>query len=255
VRLAVLSVALTTVLALAGCAAEEDANAPADRPADQEAEQNANGRVGSHGMVLFGDRTRAYVSHIPVFGPPHDVQAIAEISLPSSLPSAVPQTFSDRLYTFLPDRMSLDAFRLGTLRTMRGTIFLGNFEQGGRPVASGVTVNIGKIVHQHELRANEALPSAPTYFLFGTPDKAFAVHKIAGAPGFDQISAVELGTRRPSDVDLAKGIVVTLPSTTDKVESRLAGPREVKSQTASFDIKRALELSCLLGDGFTDACE
>src|SRR5688572_10312381 len=133
VRFATLSIALASLLSIAGCAAESDDAAPQQpgSEAASEAEQNATGRVGSHGMVLFGDRDRTYVSHIPMFGARmHDVQVITEIKLRQP-PANLPQTFSDRLYTFLPDRMSLDALRLGTLRTMRGKIFLGNFEQQG----------------------------------------------------------------------------------------------------------------------------
>jgi hypothetical protein len=243
---------IATLLGLAGCQASNET-------AVNEDEQNANGRIGSHGMVLFGDKSgRAYLSHIPVFGPPHDVQLLLEIELIT--PAAnLPATFSDRPYTFLPDRLSLDALRLGTLRSITGKVFLGNFEQGGTQVATGVKANVTKVIHQHELKATETQTSS-TYFLLGTPEKAFAVHRIAGSPSFDHVLAVELGTKKPTADALAAGIVVTVAGARDDQASRLAtaravtGPAVQGAPAATFDVARVTELSCLEGPEFASNC-
>ena len=265
---------VSTVLALAGCAASTQAGSPTgdtpvaapgpsgegDGTAVSVDEQNATGRVGSHGMVLFGDKSgRAYLSHIPVFGPPHDVQLLLEIKLVTPAPN-LPATFSDRPYTFLPDRLSLDALRLGTLRTITGKVFLGNFEQGGSQVAVGVKADVTNVLHQHELKGTDT-QAASTYFLLGTPDKAFAVHRIAGSPSFDQVVAVELGAKKPTADALAAGILVTLAGSPDNQASRLETARAVTGPAVdgglapTFDIAKITELSCLEGPDFATNCQ
>ncbi len=250
---------VSTVLAVAGCAPSTEEEGPAGSPAAKADEQNENGRIGSHGMVLFGDKSgRAYLSHIPVFGPPHDVQLLLEIKLVAPAAS-LPATFSDRPYTFLPDRLSLDALRLGTLKSISGKVFLGNFEQGGTVVASGVKADVTKVIHQHELKATDT-QTASTYFLLGTPSSTFAVHRIAGSPSFDQVLAVELGSNKPTADALAAGIVVTIAGSRDDQASRLKTARAVTGSAVqgmpapTFDIARITELSCLEGPEFASPC-
>src|SRR5262249_37788321 len=131
-RTVVVAAALS-LLALAGCSGE------ASDTSEAEGDQTADGRVGSHGMVLVGTPSGAYLSHVPLFPAPHDVQLLLSVKLDGG---PLPATFSDRLYTFLPETLSLDALRLGRLGTMRGTVFAGSFEDGGRPIASHVTVTV-----------------------------------------------------------------------------------------------------------------
>ena len=125
-----------------------------------------------------------------MFQTPHDVQAVFEVKLTGA--SRAPADLSDRLYTFVPERLSLDALRTGSLRSFRGTIHLGNFEQDGPPIVQGVTVQLVKVVHEHLLAANapEADAGEPDYIRFGAPGKEFAVHRIGRAPSFDRILKV-----------------------------------------------------------------
>src|SRR3954471_528132 len=123
---------LLTVLSLTGCAAETS-----DVPLhDESAQTAAHGRVGSHGMVLVGSPDAAFLSHVPMFHTPHDVQLLLSVHLDGV---KLPSSFSDRLFTFLPETLSLDDLRLGALKKLRGTVFLGSFENGGTPVAKNVT--------------------------------------------------------------------------------------------------------------------
>src|SRR5262245_20487936 len=109
---ALLGTALSSVV-VAGCAAEAIEAAPPGERAESAQTANANGRVGSHGMVAFGkDANDVYLSHIPMFQAPHDVQLVAHGSF---VGTGLPRTLGDRLYTFVPARMSLDALRLGSL--------------------------------------------------------------------------------------------------------------------------------------------
>ncbi len=243
VRLGLFLLLSCFAFACAAPAAEaDDVGAEAD---SSEAAQTANGRVGVHGMVLFGGKTRAWLSHIPMFQSPHDVQMIVEIELPA-FGANMPPSFSDRLYTFVPERMSLDALRTGALASLRGTIYLGSFEEGGRPIARNVVVKVTRIVHQHVLSASA--PAATKHLLVGTPAEAFDVRVIGGAHpaadeggassrsdqgAVDRIAAVKLGARRPTDAALASGAMVEL---------------------ADVDITSTHELSCLTGPDFVAAC-
>jgi hypothetical protein len=167
----------SSILVVTGCASER---APESSEA-AEAEQTTDGRIGTHGMIAFGnDAGDAYLSHIPMFGKPHDVQAVVHGSFAGS---ALPRTLGDRLYTFLPKPFSLDALRLGRLREITGTLYLGNFEDGGRPVATNVRFRVGEIVHQHVL--DESAPETEDDDVIAAGD--FTVRLIGGAPGRDEI--------------------------------------------------------------------
>src|SRR5262249_30088456 len=110
-RSMVLAVLLGSMGAAVGCAG----GAPLGAGPRTSTSTSTSGRVGSHGMVAFGTPGEAYVSHIPMFGPPHDVQAVVAGSFAAAPGGTLPATLSDRLYTFVPDKMSLDAFRSGSL--------------------------------------------------------------------------------------------------------------------------------------------
>jgi hypothetical protein len=202
-------------------------------------------------MVLFGSPAspaspggRVYLSHIPVFHAPHDVQLILEVTMPSA--AGLPRTFSDRMYTFLPETLSLDALRTGSLKSMSGTVYLGSFENGGRPLAK-VRVDVARVVHQHVLDARDRA-AAKSFFLLGGGSEAFAVHAIGGAPGFDQIVRVDVGGA--SAADLAKGVLVEAPAASP-IESSV----ELRTPAgATVTVKPAKELSCLVGPDFVDPC-
>jgi hypothetical protein len=188
-RLAVL-LSLLSIIVVGGCAAPDAADAPAD--SESESSELATGRVGVHGMIVFGDRDgTAYLSHIPMFHAPHDVQAVVEVKLTGASLARAPRDLSDRLYTFVPEPLSLDELRLGTLRTLRGTLYLGNFEDGGRPIASSVTANVVRVVHQHVLDASAPRASSNDVIRAG----AFSIARIGGAPGIDRIAKVEVTGR------------------------------------------------------------
>jgi len=178
-RLAVLAAALSSVIVVAGCAAETPET---ETSSVESAQSGANGRIGTHGMIAFGTAADdAYLSHIPMFQAPHDVQLVVHGSL---VGAGLPRTLGDRLYTFVPKPISLDALRLGSLRELVGTLYLGNFEDGGRPVATNVRFSVREIVHQHVLDARADETADDDVIEAGD----FRVHLIGGAPSFDRIA-------------------------------------------------------------------
>jgi hypothetical protein len=250
--------AILFILCLTGCALDPQTpsgaeSAPGGSARDESA-QTARGRVGSHGMVLMGTPSAAFLSHIPMFHAPHDVQAIVAVELSGA---TMPASFSDQLYTFLPETLSLDALRLGSLRTMRGTIYLGDFEDGGRPVARDVVATVSRVVHQHVLTAGSHAPELG-YFVFGTRNEAFAAHRIAGAPGFDQL--VRVSVSGADDAALASGILGEATGTPDEIAARLdanpVAPPVFLSTAggARITVTPRNVLSCLVGPDFFQAC-
>ncbi len=134
-------------------------------------------------MVLFGTGDSLFLSHIPMFEAPHNRQVLIE----ASALSLAGKSFSDGSFTFRPDAFSLDALIHGQLDTTRGTIFEGNFESGGRPVASNVELKIREVPVADALLATTPMPEALEYFVMGRGNEAFLVHRIAGAQDFDQV--------------------------------------------------------------------
>jgi hypothetical protein len=207
-------------------------------------------RVGSHGMVVVGTPSRLLLSHIPMFHQPHDVQLILQARIEQS--SALPTTFIDKLYTFVPDPLSLDDLRTGKLTTMKGTVYAGNFENGGTPLAR-VCVFVTGILHQHVLEANDKVPQ-PTYFAQGTLNEAVVIHRIAGAPGYDQVLVATL--TGVSEAALAEGVVLYATTTVDALNTRLRTAQTLTLASAiPVVVTPRSELSCLVGPHFTKACE
>ena len=187
---------LALALALATACSHSGPGVQADVSGAESAQTSA-GRVGSHGMVVAGTVDEAFLSHIPMFQAPHDVQLVVAGAFSSLEPSRpLPASFSDELFTFLPDRMSLDQLRSGALTELHGTLFAGNFESGGRPVPGRVRFRVTRVIHEHVLASGVAGAGGGggelTYFVFGSRAHTLAVHRLTVSPGFDEALRVTL---------------------------------------------------------------
>lgn len=209
------------------------------------------GHMGVHGMVMFG---KNYLSHIPMFHEPHDYQIIMDVHLEH--PQIGPDdNFGDSLHTFVPDKFSLGDLLNGKLEKIQGTVYEGNFEDGGKPILEGVTASIDEILHSHHLSDGQAAKPGLEYLLYGDPQDAYLVHPIAGGTaGFDQILHVDVKNARISDEELQRGVLVQLPGRANVVEARLkdgeAGVAAVEADGDALEISVKKELSCLVGPHF-----
>jgi len=103
-----------------------------------------------HGMILFGDE-QTYVSHLPLFHPPHKYQFIAKVGLGGHPRSQAWQHYIDaknqgeKLFTLVPERMDLTQLIDGSKVEFTASLYLGHFEQGGQNLGP-VTVSIEEIV-------------------------------------------------------------------------------------------------------------
>src|SRR5262249_21619759 len=116
---------------------------------------------------------------------------------------------------------------------------------------------VSRVVHQHVLDAG-AIQSELAYLLFGSRERPFAVHHIAGSPGFDEVLNVDLAGDLPSNAELATGLEVHVAGASDARTSRMgleSWPKSVQAGRRTFTLKSKSVLSCLEGPEFSDACK
>jgi hypothetical protein len=196
-------------------------------------------------MVLVGDGGRGFISHIPMFHPPHDLQAVFEVELPSG------QSFADGLYTMSPRPFSIDDLIDGRLTRIQGTLFRGNFESGGTELGP-IELSVRRLVSAAPLDGHGTPGKTLEYLAFGTPDQAFMVHAISGPPDFDQVLAVNVEGSGLTADELAKGVRLSVPGRSNELSSRLGvGPSElVTADGRRVPLHVEREVSTLVGPDF-----
>jgi hypothetical protein len=170
------------------------------------AHSHPGGHPAVHGMLIFGEGP-FYLSHLPMFHPPHDLQLIIEGTFdgaghPEDLYRRDRAETGEKVYTWVPT-----AFVLQDLLSpspgkaqMTGRIFRGHFERGGVPISREVGCAVSRVIHSHPLAAAGPRDQHPRYVLFGEPGRAFAAHMISGAPDFDQVTSVDIAPPAASPV-------------------------------------------------------
>jgi hypothetical protein len=221
-----------------------------------------------HGMLLFGEGT-AYFSHLPMFHPDHEYQAIFEVTLSKEGTDPMAAYVEDRrthpkarMYGFAPiideeDEDPLtDAFFLTDLVTpanpkdpqsppirdsLKGQIWRGHFEasppfehfmQQGEPVRglNNVVARVMNVVLFRKFNPHaQALPQLE-YFLFGKAGELFLAHVITNAPGFDQILGVQVEDHQVTDDELRQGLLVTFPGREDSADQKIQEQEQVTGQ-------------------------
>ena len=174
-------VAAAVAAATAACTGE---SSEPNEPNAVESEATADGGVGApaadagppafapgthvsvHGMVLFGTE-KLYLSHIPLFATPHNIQVLIEVKPVSGVPQA---NFSNRGFTFQPSApFSLSDLARGAVRGFTGTVFQGNFESGGTPVLQNAKFEVTKVVFARNMALNAPPNPSLDYVAVGTP--------------------------------------------------------------------------------------
>jgi hypothetical protein len=211
--------------------------------------------TGRHGMLLFGEGP-LYLSHLPMYDCPHNVQAVLEAELDEAAAAALRRDRvgnADGLYTVDPAEFpiaELDPHGDGPRRTsLAATLVRGHFERGGTPIADA-RIDVRGVVRYSVLDVNAQAQAGQelTYLCFGRPGRLYLVHELKARPSFDQVLAVRLvpGTVRTlvgrsldEDVlgfgfDDAQQVHV---GRDDRADQRL---RAGDSVTASFKLTRSL---------------
>src|SRR5205823_2964123 len=156
----------------------------------------------------------AYLSHLPMFGAPHDYQGILEATF--SKPGSEPLTdyFNDRkrtgtkIYTLEPERFVLTRLAAADapMRSFKADIFRGHFERFANQrakeaarIARGVDVNVTTLVHFRQFDPKAAKLDQLEYLLFGKGAELFLAHFITRPPDFDQVLSVKAPDQKLSD--------------------------------------------------------
>jgi hypothetical protein len=226
--------------AVAACSAETSP----DEGAGAASAENANtteptvGTPGSHvsvhGMVLFGSE-KLYLSHIPLFGNPHNIQVVVEAKI---VAGSVPSTaaFANQLYTVRPRPFSLSDLANGTLRTITGTVYLGNFESGGTPAFQNVTFEVSRTVFRRGLV--QQTPKSPTldYIAVGTPTEPYLVHILDAPSAWDHIVKVQLPEDSWLDAAaLEAGTIVSIEGGVNSMQTRLRANSTIEANKLSSE--------------------
>lgn len=146
----------------------------------------------THGMLVFGTK-KVFASHLPMFHSPHDYQAIFEIRLDSgTLKNYLDDKAKspDSIYTLVPEPFVLTELSHHPM-SVKAVIYHGHFEREGTPITGSVTVEFSEALFFQKL--SPATPRPPSYqgLVFGGKEELFLIHRIAGAPDFDQVLEIE----------------------------------------------------------------
>jgi hypothetical protein len=141
-----------------------------------------------HGMLMVG-QSKIYLSHLPMFHPPHDYQVVveAELSQPGLKAYLASHASSDEsIYTLVPEPFVLPDM-IQNPHPFSAQIFKGHFERGGVMIADNVTVNIKKVIYFKQFSPNDVKPKDPEFISFGEGPEQFLAHVITTKPDYDQI--------------------------------------------------------------------
>ena len=212
--------------------ASKDDGESAENAATGTVDGTPGSMVGGHNMTLFGDANKLYLSHIPLYQNPHGKQVIVEVGITAGVPVDGLAQFNTNNFTVAPSAsMSLYDFAAGNITALKGTIFFGNLESGGRPVYRNVQFAVKKVIFQKTLSSTTPASSALQYIAMGTPENAYLVHVIDKAPSFDQVVSVKLPANSSLTAEaLDKGTLVTVNGGVNGIRTRLSANLTVQAQ-------------------------
>ena len=219
-------------LALVCSALVTTLDATAGSDADCRGRPPKNRDCGTHNMMLVGEKA-VYLSHLPMFHPPHQFQVILEAAFEKGGKRLSGSYLTDRIqhakvkmYTVEPTEVFVLPRMWAAEGPRRaefvGTVFRGHLERGGEPINGlvGIDVKVKRVVYARELptaKRDEKL----TYILFGDGKELFLAHQLSKAPDFDQIVAVEVDGHPFTRAELLRGVTVTFPGRDNLVSGRL----------------------------------
>jgi len=159
---------------------------------DKHEPARGGGRVGIHGMVLFG-KTHHYLEHIPMFSPPHDAQILMRVTLRDDKGAVLTDDFSTGPFTVEPAaKWSLDDLIAKRLTRFTGTIHRGSFEQDGPTLRANVQITVDEVLVARPLPGAEPIAAGDQeYFVVGEPGDVYLSNVIRKDRGFQQVLHVD----------------------------------------------------------------
>ena len=156
----------------------------------QAGELPMGGRMGLHGMVLYGNAGEYFIDHIPMEHAPHDFQIIAKVQMTDALGKIFSGNLADAGYTLKPSgHFSLNDFMSGHLKNFKADLFSGNFEQDGVLKAAQLQIQILQILTARQIPKSHAQAT----MLFKTSIAVFEVNVITPEHNFQSIKNQKTG--------------------------------------------------------------
>ncbi len=207
--------------------------------------QAADGRA-THNMLVVGEEA-VYLSHLPMFQEngeppmPHRYQVILEVTFTNQDSYAKDrQQHPKTIYMLNPEKFVLPALASADppgepLRSFKAiAISRGHLERpGSRHILRDSEVSVKKVLHLQKFGPAAAKPDRLEYLLFGRGEELFMAHLIAAPPDFDQVLSVKVIGLTFNDEELAKGLRLVFPGTTNTPAGRLNAKKQATGQVNS----------------------
>jgi hypothetical protein len=194
---------------------------------------------GTHGMLLFGEKT-IYLSHLPMFSMNiHRYQVILEVTLTKAGADAQAAYVQDRrqhpgtkIYTFEPEPFVLPELdpQNSQRSSFKGTIFRGHFERSGKPINEDVVAKVTRVIHFRRFDSEATGLPQLEYFIFGKDQDLFLAHLITRPPDFDQVMSVSQIDRKFTNDELSGGAPIIFPGKRNTPGQRIKPATQVIGQ-------------------------
>jgi hypothetical protein len=212
-----------------------------------------------HNMLVVG-QTQIFLSHLPMFMVPHNLQLILEATFRSGDRDAGDIYFQDRkthpktkVYTLEPEVFEVETLFAppsgqAARRDFEGTVFQGHLERGGHPIdaLAGIQVNITNVVYSQVFGPGLDKSAHLEYILFGKGPEFFLAHVIAAPPDFDQVLSVTI-ENPPTPDELARGVRVSLPDRSNTAAQRIREGEKFQAQGHAAGAHQFLSLDIQAG--------
>lgn len=209
---------------------------------------------GYHGHLLFGQGP-FYLSHLPLYAPPHNYQAIYEVEFPEAAenlkkvlkqklaeggyatfaPSSNPANRAESSMNFKIPQLTCRARAAGD-QVFWGEVHADHFERGGAKLGiAGLLIK--RVIYYQELPLGPqpeqpADPqSAADYIVFGQKGQYFASRVLGKRPGVDQIFPLS-----SAQAHKWQGVVGELDHVTVKASVEKNGQREFQHQKQNINV-------------------
>ena len=192
--------------------------------------------IGIHGMLLVGEGP-IYLSHLPMFMPPHNYQVILKVTLEDEVTRKLADFRAhfghDMLVTVKPEPFAIRDLLAGDtdghpLTEFRANIVKGHFEHAGDTLSHAALVRVDEVAYFEELDLGAADPDETPldlgYFLFGDADHdLFLAHQIRHRPNFDQVLRILADGVDFTEAEIERQgrPTVTIPGRADLSDRRL----------------------------------
>ncbi|MFZ3002783.1 MAG: hypothetical protein WA071_20885 [Undibacterium umbellatum] len=153
---------------------------------------------GVHGMLLFGNSEGMYVSHLPMFHPPHDYQVVLQIHcLDQKLDAAIKARLEQKMVLWTMEPGQFEIARLAAdsktpLKQFKANIVLGHFEQGGKTEYKDLAVIVEKNLIFRRLSPQMRNNNQAVYHQIGSGSQRFLLKEIDSRPDFDHVLAISV---------------------------------------------------------------